>query len=420
MDHRQQALLLGRDYHALLSPSKSAVWLACTRAPRLTAGLPDDAGPAAKQGSFAHALREVRLLQWLEQGDMQAAPSGPEMALRATSAGREWMTGELSDDVNGSIRRAIIEIAKARQADPNATILVEQRLFYDDWVPEGSGVADLAIIANGVCFVDDFKYGMKWVEVVDNSQLRLLALGAVQTFRDMYEFDTVRVRIDQPRRNHLDEATFSVKDLLEWADTLVKPRAELAWKGEGAITPGSHCADGYCKLRFTCATRLNRAFSVAEVSDQFKLMSEDELAGIAYTDQEFAATLPKIDEAIRTLEQMKSFAYRQTIEQKGSWSTMKLVRGRRHTVIDLEPFEVAFALDAELTDVVKPMKLRGVTELRVLAGGPKQLNKALGEDNIHLVPGPLALVPMDDKRVAWSPPREPEDDFDDEEDIDAD
>ena len=88
------------------------------------------------------------------------------------------------------------------------------------------------------------------VSAENNSQMRLYALGALEMFGDLYDIDTVSMTIYQPRLSNISTDTISRADLLEWAETVLRPVAELAYKGEGELNAGSWCR--FCKLRSTC------------------------------------------------------------------------------------------------------------------------------------------------------------------------
>ena len=76
----------------------------------------------------------------------------------------------------------------------------------------------------------DLKYGKGVpVSAVDNSQIRAYALGFLQEMECIYDnLDTVTMHIVQPRINNISDETMPVKDLLHWAETELKPKAEKA------------------------------------------------------------------------------------------------------------------------------------------------------------------------------------------------
>lgn len=58
-------------------------------------------------------------------------------------------------------------------------VLVEQRLDFSKWIPEGFGTGDCLIVADDVLHIIDFKYGLGvLVEAEDNPQMMCYALGA--------------------------------------------------------------------------------------------------------------------------------------------------------------------------------------------------------------------------------------------------
>lgn len=113
-------------------------------------------------------------------------------------------------------------------------MIVEQRVRYEEYVPGGSGSADCLIIGNGEMVVVDFKYGAGIaVEVENNPQLRLYAIGCLLAFDPLYDIDAVKMCIVQPRRDNIASTTVTKESLYKWVETVVKPAAELAWNGEG-------------------------------------------------------------------------------------------------------------------------------------------------------------------------------------------
>ena len=91
-----------------------------------------------------------------------------------------------------------------RSSCPDPLIMVEHRLDYSEYVPEGFGTGDLVIVADGVIEVIDFKSGRGVrVDAHRNSQLMLYALGALLEFDPLYDIHHVRMTIVQPRLNNL-------------------------------------------------------------------------------------------------------------------------------------------------------------------------------------------------------------------------
>ena len=92
-------------------------------------------------------------------------------------------------------------VAEAKKICKDPVVLIEQRLDFSRFVQEGFGTGDCVIIADGTLYIVDYKHG-KGVEVsaVDNPQMMLYALGALELFDGIYDIDTVQMAIFQPRR----------------------------------------------------------------------------------------------------------------------------------------------------------------------------------------------------------------------------
>ena len=145
-------------------------------------------------------------------------------------------------------------IAEAKQYCKDPIVLIKQRLDFSCYVPEGFGTGDCLIVADKLLHIIDFKYGQGIVvESENNPQMMLYALGALRLFDHLYDIDTVSMTIFQPRRENISTWTISVDELTEWAEQTLKPKAELAFNGEGDYSVGSWCT--FCKAAVKCRAR---------------------------------------------------------------------------------------------------------------------------------------------------------------------
>ena len=79
-------------------------------------------------------------------------------------------------------------------------VMVEQRLDFSSYVPDGFGTGDCIIVADEVLTVIDFKYGKNvLVSVENNSQMMLYALGALELFDGLYDISEIKMVIFQPK-----------------------------------------------------------------------------------------------------------------------------------------------------------------------------------------------------------------------------
>ena len=201
--------------HALLSASSAHRWLCCTPSARLEQEFEDRETEAAAEGTAAHALCEHKLRRLLKQRSKKPV----------SKYDSDEMDG-YTDDYVQFVAEAITE-SKNYCKDP--TVLIEQRLDFSCYVPEGFGTGDCIIVSDKLLHIIDFKYGQGvLVEAEENPQMMLYALGALRLFDSLYSIDTVSMTIFQPRRENVSTWTIGVDELKEWADkTLNKAALKL-------------------------------------------------------------------------------------------------------------------------------------------------------------------------------------------------
>lgn len=343
--------------HAILSPSAASRWMTCTPAPRLEELYPDSSSEFADEGTVAHAVAEAYLLY---HHDLDAYAD----ALNALFL--DSYHGPMFDKhFSPELEQHAIDFGDfvLEEAVGDHALLVEQRLDLRRWVPEGFGTADGIVVRDGTLFMNDLKYG-KGVKVsaVENKQLMIYALGCIEAYSFLYDFDTVSMRIFQPRINNISVFSMSVADLMEWAKE-VSVKAELAFKGEGEFVPGEHCR--FCKAKAECKALAD--FAMQEVVDEFK----DDEEGIAQirgllSDQEVADILKKMPVAEIFFKAVKDHAYSKLLSGD-KLPGFKLVEGRR-TRYFTDPDKVKEILDSsQFKDLVytppKPAELKTLSAI---------------------------------------------------------
>ena len=156
------------------------------------------------------------------------------------------------------LQMAKAEIFRAYATCKDPFIAPEYVVNLRHLIPDGKGTCDLIIATEKELFVADLKYGTGHrVSAVDNSQLRLYALGAIHRKFPLFGFDQVRLAISQPRLDWYEEEILSVEALLQWGREVVAPTATVAFAGEGAFAAGSHCK--FCRARHGCRERARHA-----------------------------------------------------------------------------------------------------------------------------------------------------------------
>ena len=359
--------------HALLSASGAHRWLNCTPSARLESDEPESTSAAAEQGTAAHALAEHKLRRALKQ-----------RSKRPVSA---WIDDEmetLTDDYVSFVQEHI-SIAQETCGDPQ--VLIEQRLDFSHIVPGSFGTGDCVIIAEPTLQIIDLKYGQGvLVEAVNNPQLMLYALGALHAFGSLYDIETVSVTIYQPRRANVDTWEISVAELEQWAETEVKPKAELASAGEGEFCPGSWCQ--FCRIAPTCRARAEANLQLAKL----EFVPPAELS-----DAEIADVLTRIPQLKTWASDVEAYALSKAVNQGVVFEGFKLVAGRSVRKYTSEK-DVAAAAEAAGYRDIWDRKLITLTAMEKLMGKPA-FNEILG-DFVTKPAGKPTLVPASDKRPA--------------------
>lgn len=399
-----------RHPHAPLSPSGSKLWIPCPGSVYLQSFFPDDESEAAEEGTFAHAIAAARMNVAL--GRPLRHPE-TEDALRRSQAGVKFWTEELGEHVQGYVDRNLALIKE----HPDAIVLVEQRVDFSNWVREGKGTIDLGLAYDDVIFGRDFKYGRGVdVDIDENTQLALYALGIYGALHTLYDFKRVIVEIDQPRRGGVKSADYTVDELLEWAEGVLRPAAERAWEAylETKHTtataealyynPGAHCTEGFCRARNQCAARANMLRELA---------AREPLPGAILTDEDLAEILPTLPAIRKWATEMIEWSTKEAVEQRRPFRGMKLVSSRSVRKV-VEERAVVCALQAEgfARKDLYHSELLGITALEKLVG-PSYLAKVVPEGAIVKVPGAPTLVPETDPRRTWAPSVSADDEFSD-------
>ncbi len=86
-----------------------------------------------------------------------------------------------------------------------------------------------------------------------NPQMMLYALGALELFDGIYDIETVRMTIFQPRRENVSVCVMAKADLLQWAYNDLMAKAKLAYEGGGEFACGDWCR--FCKAKAACRKR---------------------------------------------------------------------------------------------------------------------------------------------------------------------
>ncbi len=369
--------------HACLNASSSHRWMMCPPSVRLSENFADTTSSYAEEGTYLHELCELKLHRYL--GDMP-----PDVVDRQyeTHKDSEFYSDEAESVTDEYVAFCVETIEAVKSSCPDPLIMVEHRLDYSEYVPEGFGTGDLVIIADGVCEVIDFKGGRGVrVDADHNSQLMLYGLGALLEFDPLYDIHTVRMSIVQPRLSNISTFEMIADELTRWADSEVRPKALLAYAGKGDFCAGEHCR--FCKARYTCRAR----------SEYFmKLAERDFKQPDLLTDEEIADILPIADSLNNWVADLIAYATQQAVDGK-AWPGYKLVAGRSVRKYSSEAEIIKAATDAGFTDIYKTVLL-GIGDLEKRMG-KKKFSDVLGKYIVKPLGAPT-LVPESDSRKPYA------------------
>lgn len=258
--------------HALLSASGAHRWLECTPSAQLELQFPQSTSEYAEEGTAAHELCELTARYWL--GEISEAEYENQ---RDELAKGKYYNAEMQECANDYAKFVAEKTAAARETCEDTFTALEVRVDFSKYVKDGFGTGDCIIVSDNVLEIIDFKYGKGVrVEAAGNPQMKLYALGAYLEYNTLFDIDSVRMTIFQPRLSGVQSSDeITVKELLEWAEKYVKPRAKLAYKGEGEFAPSEEVCK-FCRAKAQCKARADKNLKLFdEAPDVLLLTPED-------------------------------------------------------------------------------------------------------------------------------------------------
>ena len=266
--------------HALLSPSSAHRWIKCTPSAVLEEKFENTTSTAAEEGTAAHAWCEYKLNKLLNRP--------------CEKPSTEYDSNEMQEYSDAYVDFVMEKYEQAKLNCQDPILLIEQKVDFSAYVPDGFGTADCIIVGEKTLQVIDFKYGQGvLVDAYENPQMKCYALGALTLFDSLYEIQSVEMSIFQPRRDNVSTFTLPVTELISWAESVLKPKAELAIKGEGEFEAGDWCR--FCRAKATCRKRAEENLKLAEL--EFKPPS-------LLTDSEIEEVLKTMNMYTRDIEQL--------------------------------------------------------------------------------------------------------------------
>lgn len=377
--------------HALLSPSSAHRWLHCTASPRIEEHEEDKGSVFAREGTLAHAYCARALKRYLGQ------PVDAEEAEIASLA--ELHDAAMDEHVSSYAVTVLGKLEAARKHTPDAKLLVETRLDFGEWVPESFGTADAVIIADDVMDVVDFKYGKGVrVDAEHNPQMMIYALGAWKLFDLEYGIKRVRMTIIQPRLDHVSEWELPVGELLDWAERWLRPRARMAYAGNGTQKAGDWCR--FCKVRARCKELAKLSSATYSGHESPLLLTKEEMEDV----------LPLLGVIKSWVSDVEAYALERALNGE-CYAGWKVVEGRSNRRVTDVGAVCAVLNGAGYTEdsYLRPRELCTITDLEKTIG--KKKFGELCSQWIEKPEGKPVLVPESDKRPALNSAAEDFKDF---------
>jgi len=361
--------------HALLSASSSHRWIACPPSALLSRKFEDSSSSFAQEGTDAHTLAQYKLEKLLGLNTEDPTES------------LSFYDEEMNDHAENYAAFVLEQVEKAKETCADPQVLIEQKLDFSRYVPEGYGYVDCLIIADGTLTVIDYKYGLGIkVSAERNPQMFCYALGGLALFDGIYDIDNVHLVIYQPRRENISEYSISKIELIKWAEEVLAPTATLAIKGEGEFKAGEHCQ--FCKAKATCRKRADYSLELAKYDFEVPATLDND---------EIAAILIKADELVSWANDVKEYALKEALSGT-KFEGFKLVSGRSNRKYTDETAVADVVIAAGKDPYEK--KFLGITAMTALLG-KKTFEDILGGLTFK-PPGKPVLVTADDKRPEFN------------------
>lgn len=379
--------------HSNLAASAGSKWVYCPPTLWMEEGIPNLTSKYAQEGTDAHRLAELKI----DVAVKKITRAAFNRELKKLKKASQFYDKDM-ETYTDQHRDLVLEEFNGMQ---NAEIFTEQKVDYGNWAPGGWGTADAILVNDDLLSIWDLKYG-KGVKVRadHNIQLMLYALGAYSKLGLLFNFNSVRMTINQPRIGNLQTFEIGLDELFDWGDKVVRPAADQALNGEG-----NWDFDKPETWRFYRAAGFDRHLAEQNLKiRKYKFKEANTL-----TNEEIADILDQAPRIKKWLDKVEAYALTQMLDNDETIPGYKVVAGRSRRVIT-DPDEAAKLLEKNgYKDIYTDPTLKNITSLEKEVG-KKKFEELLGE-LIDKPEGKPTVVEVSDKRPTLDKLKQAQDDF---------
>lgn len=266
--------------HSRFAPSSAHRVMTCPGSLLASEGAPDFPSYEAVEGTVGHWLHE----RWLIDGTRPDRFLGQRpwsFMDHAELTPAEWQIlryeiGTERDLIVDDTMLSHLEESVMRCLEIPGERYVEQRVDISPWcpaidengdpVPPQKGTADFFTCRPGVLDITDLKYGMGVMVFAErNYQAIKYALGVINEYDWLYDFEKIYIRINQPRLNHYDVWETTKAELLE-IGKFIKAQYELALQ-PNAPFKASDKGCQFCRIKSKCRTLTETVLELFDFED---------------------------------------------------------------------------------------------------------------------------------------------------------
>jgi len=237
--------------HSLNSPSSFARRIGCPGSANMERDLPNETSVYAAEGTAAHALGELCLLDG----------SNPKDHEGTTITNDDGSKFEVCGDMVSAVTE-YVDYCRALAGDH----LIEHKFSLKFLGDDEKGTSDFTAVKDGILHVVDYKHGRGVsVEAENNVQGLCYALGAAEHFKDA-DWSVVRITIVQPRAYHekggIRSWDVTRAEMIEYAMDFAY-YARLTEEEDAPLDVGDWCM--FCKAKPRCPAQMEFAQKVLDM-----------------------------------------------------------------------------------------------------------------------------------------------------------